>query len=283
MIQFENHSLCYVFYKQLISSFHTSHYEDVTIFMEEDGEFMNLCLRFPPNSDDESFNKHIIATVLANVTIRVYLTDWIQQLVCDRFHYKDAYEISTITEIAKDIFMNNEKSEVNIGISFPNWQIEMIQLYEMFLKESLRFSFDSFLRFRLRKHREYLVEVVEKAIDEYKFEYDYQQMLETCRKHLKEHAPKVDIVHVYLDNQVFIADEEGDEIPISQIRKWLTDDLTFEYPLPLEERIISPLVAIAPKLVIVHMYRHDEGLIHTLMSIFEERIRFKEDYRFMDK
>lgn len=280
MIQFENHSLCSTFYEQLSRSLHTYDNSKIALSTEEDGEFINLCIQFSAVQEEEIFERKLLGVILANITIHIFLTEWLERIVRDQFYYKDAYEIETIVATAKDMFLNNDVYDVPLQLTFQTWQREMVHLFEVFLLESSHFSFNSFLRFRLKKQRENLKEVVEKAIEEYKYEYDYQQILHICRNHLKNTPPKVDVVHIYIDKEIYITDENGEEIPYTMIRNWLTNELTFEYPLPLEERIISPLVAIAPSSVIVHLKRHDEGLIQTLLSIFEERVTIMENKPF---
>lgn len=219
----------------------------------------------------------MVATILTNVTIKEFLPIWLNEWICDRFHYEDPYEIEAITEHARDLFFN-AKPDIPLKTTFVTWQKEMFSLYDQFIREAMRFSFDSFVRFRLRKLKYKLVEVVERAIDEYKLEHEYQVMINTCRDYLRNNSPRIHTIYLYLNSEISMVDQQGQRISTQQIRRWLTHDLSFEDPLPISQRVIGPLVSIAPKKLIIYPnVKKHEGLLHTLLSIFEERVELRRE------
>ncbi|ADU31445.1 Sporulation protein YtxC [Evansella cellulosilytica DSM 2522] len=279
-IQFKDSSLCEAFYHQLLHSLSTYGGVKKSISIEKTEQYTNLSINFSTIlGGGMSQRKKLVATVLTNVTIKKFLPIWLEECIRGRFYFEDQYEVGAIIEHAREVFFN-EKPDVPLKTNFIEWQKELFMLYYHFIKEAMHFSFDSFIIFRLRKFKLQLVDVVEKAIDEYKIEHDYQVMLNTCREFLRNHESRIDTIHVYLNENIEIQDDSGESISLQQIRNWLTRDLMFEDPLPLSQRVIGPLVCIAPKKIFIYPHENEyDGLVQTLLSIFEERVNIvdKED------
>ncbi|WP_416151461.1 sporulation protein YtxC [Salipaludibacillus sp. HK11] len=219
-----------------------------------------------------------IITVLTNTTARIFFVRWVEEYLRKTFHYEDDHEIQAIMETAKMLFFptSSEKQQI-ISMSFIEWQQEVYNQLAPFVNERISFSFDSFISFRLQSCKEKLLELVEKAIDEYRMEMDYQMMLQKCRDFLEQNPPKVETVYVYMKNGIKFYDGKKREITFEQVCKWLETVTPFEKFLPLHERMIGPLVSMAPKKIVIKSEECDDDLFHTLKNIFEERIVLDED------
>ena len=242
----------------------------------EGGKYTNLNIDLSCIEGTDTEKRRQVALILTNVTIKKILPVWLEEWLREGFYYEDDYEIEAIVEHARELFFN-PSLEVPLKTSFLKWQKEMYQLYYQFIQDSMQFSFDSFMTFRFRKNKEQLSDVVEKAIDEYKMEYDYQIMVNTCREFLQRNSPRIHTVHLYLEDDIKMVNFQGESITTEQIRRWLTNDLSFDSWLPVAERVIGPLVCIAPKKLIIHPCGHHEGLLQTLLSIFEERVELRNE------
>ncbi|SDZ54105.1 putative sporulation protein YtxC [Evansella caseinilytica] len=275
-IQFKDFAFGHTFYEQFQHSTATYGGEQNTIEIEKAEEYTNVIIYLSEIRGEEGDKRKQIASLLTNVTIKHMFPIWLTEWLRNDFHYKDPYEIDAIIEHARDIFFNMKRN-IPLSISFFEWQKGMFRHYEQFIRDAVNFSIDSFLRFRLREIREELMEVVEKAIDEYKYEHDYQIMVQTCREFLQKNNPRIHTVHLYLDYEFKFVDEKGRQVSQQDIRRWLVHDLCFEAPLPITERVVGPLVSIAPKKLIIHTRQHHDGLIQTLLSVFEERVELVEE------
>ncbi|MBU9714170.1 putative sporulation protein YtxC [Evansella tamaricis] len=274
-IQFKDFKLCEAFYNQLLLSMNTYGGVKKAVYIEEVEDYTNLCIDLITIDGEENARRHCVASVLTNVTIKNILPVWIEEWLRESFHYSDPFEIEAIQGYARDLFFY-PKTMIPLKTTFVSWQNEMFELYYQLIRNTIQFSYDSFLKFRLREQKEQLVEVVEKAIDEYKMEHDYQEMLNTCRDYIKSNPARIHTIHLYLDQEVKMVDQQGETISINQIRSWLSKELNFEAPLPINERVIGPLVCMAPEKLIVYPLNTQQGLLQTLLLIFEERMEIKE-------
>ncbi|UCZ52240.1 putative sporulation protein YtxC [Bacillus shivajii] len=274
-IQFKDTQLCEAFYDQLCLSLHTFVGDKEFAFIEDKGDHSFLKIDLPCLKKNGA-NTSQVASVLTNVTIKEKLPLWLRDWVKEGFYYEDPYEVEAIVEYAKQLFLKGS-NEVPLKVSFKKWQHGIYKLYDQFIYHSLQFSFDSFLRFRLREKKEELVEVVEKAIDEYKLEHDYQVMVASCRDYLQAHEPRIHTIHLLLDQSIAMYDNHGRQITEDELRKWCSNEISFEAPLPFSEWVISPTVSLAPKKLIIYPNHNYEGLLQTLFSIFEERIEIRSE------
>jgi len=217
--------------------------------------------------------EQVITSVLTNTTVTVFFTKWMKEYLKQTFYYDDEQEIQAIMETAKTMFFPSLsfKGEVDT-ISFIQWQQEIYNQIAPFINEGISFSFDSFLSFRLQRCKEQILNLVEKAIDEYRMEMDYQLMLQKCRDFLNQQEPKVETVYVSMKEKIQFFDEEKQKISFEQVCIWLQAVTPFEKYLPIHERMIGPLVSMAPKKIVIESKECNDDLYHTLINIFEERI-----------
>lgn len=217
--------------------------------------------------------EQVIKSILTNTTVTIFFTKWMREYLEETFYYDDEQEIQAIMETAKTLFFPSlsYKSEM-VTISFMEWQQEIHNKIAPFIDESISFSFDSFLAFRLQTCKEQILYLVEKAIDEYRMEMDYQMMLQKCRDFLNHQEPRVEKVYVSMRDTIQFYDEDKQKISFEQVCRWLQADTPFEKYLPIHERMIGPLVSMAPKKIVIESKECNDDLYHTLKNIFEERI-----------
>ncbi|TMW71681.1 putative sporulation protein YtxC [Alteribacter natronophilus] len=279
-IEFETEKQCRNCFSQLKTSLETfaELKKEVLLTLSENNT--NIHIVFSRNSREKRMNTiSILAAVMSNFTLKRYLPVWLEEVVRGRFFYEEAGEAEAIIELAGEL-LAGEHREISLENSLPALQRTLYSHFYTVLNEADRFSYASFILFRLREMKNDLTECVEWAIDEYKMEQEYQTMVEACREYLRDNPPMFDSVHVNLDDEpVSFFDEEGSQFSQSKILGLLDDEVTFDGSLPVSERIISPLVSMAPGQVNLYCSgKEDEGyVIRTLMAIFEERVTFYSD------
>lgn len=214
-----------------------------------------------------------ITSVLTNTTVTIYFTKWMKKYLQETFYYDDEQEIQAIMETAKTMFFPSLSYQGEmVTISLMQWQQEIHNKIAPFIEENISFSFDSFLSFRLQTSKEQILDLVEKAIDEYRMEMDYQMMLQKCRDFLSNQKPRVETVYVSMKATIQFFDKDRQEISFEQVCRWLEAVTPFEQYLPIHERMIGPLVSMAPKKILIESKECNDDLYHTLRNIFEERI-----------
>ncbi|WP_280770105.1 sporulation protein YtxC [Salipaludibacillus daqingensis] len=282
MIEFKDSCIGETFYEQLrhsLSILSGQCYERIKVNGDKGNKSYFLSINGIYGGGKEA--EHVVTSVLTNTTMTVFFTKWMKDYLKQTFHYEDEQEIQTIMEIAKTLFFPSlsYKKEM-VTLNFFHWQEEIYNKISPLIEDNISFSFDSFISFRLQTNKEQILDLVEKAIDEYRMELDYQIMLQKCRDFLYDHEPKVETVYVSMKDSIEFYNEDKQKISFEQVCTWLQAVTPFEKYLPIHERIIGPLVSMAPKKVVIESKECNDDLYHTLRNIFEERIKLTDTLSF---
>ncbi|WP_026690622.1 putative sporulation protein YtxC [Alteribacter aurantiacus] len=278
-IEFETKQQSERCFEQLSTSLRTFDKLNDEVFLSKNDDETGVTITFKCHNNERlTLALSSISAVMTNFTLKHYLASWLESVVKHQFYFQGPEEIEDIISLTREI-MNGVHSDLHVDFGMNELQQELYLLLRSMIGESRRFSFESFLQFRLRKLKKELTEAVEVAIDEYKMEQDYQLMVESCRQYLVQKQPLYSSVHVVLgDTPVSIYDTDGQKFTLPHILRLLDDEVSFDDSLPIGERIISPLVSMAPERVFLYSEgKKEEGnVVRTLLAIFQERLCFCE-------
>ncbi|MBB5172704.1 sporulation protein YtxC [Texcoconibacillus texcoconensis] len=273
-IYFDDVDLGSQFSQHIQDSFHTYYAnapETVTcVFRRQRKQSSVVIIHYAEEAKEQVTS--LLASILKNQTLKHFEKHWLIEVLRSRFFYQDEVEIEQIVRMARqmlfgdypDLFDKERRDE---------WHGFIYDQFLHFLRSMVDFSYDSFIYFRLKQKEDYLIPILETAIDEYKLEQSYQTMIETCRDFIANHPPKISSVHLVLKNELTLYDDQGSELDGMMLLSMTDDRVNFDEGLPFSERVISPLVSIAPNYVYVHAHREQEEIMQTLFTIFQERIR----------
>jgi putative sporulation protein YtxC len=198
---------------------------------------------------------------------------WIKEMITSLFYYTDTEEQDQILAIARSI-LDEEKNEIP---QLPHQKDNMTRkqiLNEAFLEfitESVSFSFESFLQFRLKDYRTRLLTYVERAIDEYMLEQEYQTFIDTLRHYVQEKQSPVEIINLLYSDTFFFYDENLSSISTEELNdKWKEE--ICEHIKKVESGVLKTLLSIAPKKINLYTDKIDEGIVRTIQNIFQERV-----------
>lgn len=209
-----------------------------------------------------------LASVLSD-----YMTDhqelkWIKNYIEDTFYYKD--ESEAITDIAQTLLEGEKKGVLRTPL-FDKRKHFVYNELKKEIEEKKHIQWQPLLTFRLGTYHQLLMEAASKAIDEYKWEQEYQTMVESCRHHLKHAEEQMNILHLLLKEKPLFVDEHGHPIDEWTRLHQLEHSLVFEKELPFEYMVISPTVSLSPRRLYVYS-DEENGTVQTLEMIFQEKM-----------
>lgn len=207
--------------------------------------------------------------------IKIKLNDWFKMILKEQYYYEDEDEQQQILDIIQSLLEGNrEDLESLIHDTNMNQQMEIV-ISQMF-EEQHSFSFDSFVRFRMRPFMEQLERYVEVSIDEYKMEQEYQMFIQTLRQFLAGRKPKINHLHLLMGDGVTFYDEEYYEIRRAELIRMIDRRLISNHPVYVDSVTIAPLLSIAPSTIYVYTDDDEEPLVRTIQNIFEERVQLRQ-------
>ena len=202
------------------------------------------------------------------------LDHWIAKKIREEFYFEDEMEIEQITDIAFEI-IEGKRKDLQVFIEEPFSKEDLQFVVKNMLQDSIHFSFDSFVMFRMKKFFEQLDYYVEVAIDEYKLEQEYQMFIEMLRGFLDGRSSLFHTVNIKIDEEITILDNYMYEIRRSELMRLIDKKLLLQHPIYIDSHVIAPLLSVAPKRIYIYSDDYSQSIIQTIMNIFQERVQLR--------
>ncbi|PLR82360.1 putative sporulation protein YtxC [Bacillus sp. V33-4] len=196
---------------------------------------------------------------------------WFRTILAENYFFNDTEEQSQIMEIIYSILDGN-REELAVLLQDTNEENILKEAMDDLFQKNLSFSFDSFVKFRLRPYLDCLEKYVEISIDEYKMEQEYQIFIQTLRDFLAEREMKIRRLHLLINDGSTFFDEHFYEIKRADLVRMIDRKLLFNHPVYVDSVTIAPLLSIAPAMIFLYTEDRNEPLVRTICNIFEERV-----------
>ncbi|MFT4415126.1 putative sporulation protein YtxC [Fredinandcohnia humi] len=213
----------------------------------------------------------IMIPAITDFIIRTKEDNWILSIIENLFYFTDYEEKKQILEIAKYLLDGNNPEIPSIQ-DFVSREVLISEVLQDFLKMPISFSFESFIKFRLRTYNELLLQYVESAIDEYKLEQEYQAFIQGLRDFRENREPKLDQIHILHDEQFYFYTHEFCEIKRDELLKYVDRKLIMRQPMYIDSAVLAPLVSISPQAIYIYTDDMDNGMVQTILNIFLEKV-----------
>ncbi|UZJ80340.1 sporulation protein YtxC [Fictibacillus sp. KU28468] len=188
------------------------------------------------------------------------------------FYFTDKQEQAEIAAIAKE-FIEQEREEVPAVKDLDTCDYHVKEAWRKILtEEGLSFTFESFVQFRLREYLDLLQIYVECAIDEYKLELEYQSFIDQLRKCAADQPFLTAEVHVAFDGKFKLYDEEYRLYSEKMLQLMHERALVLTKEFNLDEKVLGPIMGLAPEVLYLYLEEENHGMIHTLQNVFQERL-----------
>jgi putative sporulation protein YtxC len=214
--------------------------------------------------------------------IEVKRDDWFKGILAENYYFQDPEEQGHVMEIIYSI-LEGERKDLEIFLEKTSQEQRIKEAIDQVFQDNISLSFDSFIKFRLRPYLLDLESYVKISIDEYKMEQEYQIFVQTLREFLQERTPKMEILHLLLDEEIIFYNENSEEIKRGELIKMIDRKLLSNHPVYVDSASIAPLLSIAPTTIFLYTKNPDEALVRTISNIFEERVRVLPFHHFYDQ
>jgi putative sporulation protein YtxC len=115
---------------------------------------------------------------------------------------------------------------------------------------------------------------LEIAIDEYKLQQEYAAFVDKLRRIVKAYRPLRNVVYAIDCQPMRLYDEHFKPIEnTNAIRSFYP--LLKQWGVDAEPSILLTLIGLSPLKVFVYTDRQDDGMMRTLLNVFEERVEFR--------
>jgi len=218
---------------------------------------------------------HQIKQAFFQFIIEIKRDDWFREIIKNQFFYEDEEEQLQILEIIYSI-LEGQREDVAVTLKKTNVEPLIKEAIHHVFQGNLSFSFDSFVKFRLRPYFQLLQNYVEVSIDEFKMEQEYQMFVHMLRGFLAGRESKMKTLHLLIDDEILVFNEQLEEIKRGDLKRMIDRKLLVNHPVYVDSVSIAPLLSLAPKTIYLYTRDAEAPLVRTIKNIFEERVIIKE-------
>ncbi|MEG6586501.1 putative sporulation protein YtxC [Dendrosporobacter sp. 1207_IL3150] len=132
---------------------------------------------------------------------------------------------------------------------------------------------EGFINFRLKDYREKLVDLVDKAVDDFMMEMEYKEFIGVLRYFVDVQETRTEEVHVVIDNSgtYKVLDNQGKAISSQYLENCTISSFS---DINYEDLLITALITIAPYSIILHNdnFNGISNVVETINNVFEGRV-----------
>ncbi|KUO76054.1 MAG: hypothetical protein APF77_09590 [Clostridia bacterium BRH_c25] len=232
----------------------------------------NLLSRITDKRSYEEF-KYILSKALTEVIIGHYEMRLLRKITKANFFYLSDRERASVMDNACKL-LNDEKMMQSGGFYKATRRSRILRSILEYLEAENEFNIDGFVNFRLNLYINELNETIERALEIFVAEREYNEFIKLLRYFVEIQECKIEAVHLFQskDGRYLLYDENKNRISseyFDELRSEILDE-TINY----DDLLISTMITISPKRITIHdieAFKNKE-LIQTIMNVFTERI-----------
>jgi len=222
---------------------------------------------------DLEMTKIHISNALADFIIQEYEEKLISRIINTNYCYFNLDEKKDIFELSLKIVQNDDKNLVNSLFQVHRRNVIIRRLIE-YLENSDSIILEGFVNFRLKDYLKDLEEVVEKAVDDFLMEREYNEFIRLLKYFVEIQEPKFEVIHVLVgyDSKYVLLDEKHREITNECIQEFV-NDIT-QGDINYDDLLVGSLITMAPKKVVIHsngQFKNRE-LLETIKNVFNGKV-----------
>ncbi|MDD3705610.1 MAG: putative sporulation protein YtxC [Clostridiaceae bacterium] len=217
--------------------------------------------------------KYILANILSRVIIEHYELKLLRKIVRENYFYLNSKEQAVVTDNACRLLMDEKPIEPGGFYKATRKNRIMREIIE-YLDVEKEFNIEGFINFRLNTYLNELNVTVERALEIFVAEREYNEFIKLLRYFVEIQECKIDTVHLCQskDGRYILYDDKKNSISSEYFDELRTDilDDTINY----DDLLISTLITVSPNKIMIHCidkFKNKE-LIQTISNVFAERI-----------
>lgn len=229
------------------------------------------CALEPAHPDELPRASEVFRRAVADSLTYVITQDWekahIRRLVRESYNHFGPGELEAVCAFVDQAVAAAAFEGTDRGTKILTRLLE-------FLERNDEVVLDGFVRFRLRDYLEELEDAVDRAVDEYLMEREYKEFIRLLRYFIEMQESRIEEVHVLVSATGIyrLVDRENQPLQSDHLDEGIIQMM--EGDMGYEDLLVSSLIALAPRLVTIHIKDATQKLpsLDTLTSIFAERL-----------
>ncbi len=233
--------------------------------------------------DDSSYNESIrkkiilyVSNIMYKNIIEKYRKKELFEFLTDNYFFLKQNEILEVEEkIMKVLLLDGWEDDINF-ISYSNIINIILEKIRECIEENNEFNINGFIVFRMKELREHIEVIVDKVVENYMVEKEYEEFIKLLKYFVNiqdSKLPEVNLIVKSLGGYI-ITDGEGKDI-LGDFLKEL-EDCKIGVDVNMEDVIISGLITNSPEHIIIHSKEQCSNVefIDTIVKVFGNKVTF---------
>lgn len=201
-----------------------------------------------------------------------------------KFLAKNFYflKVNDIQEVKNNIvyILKNDGDKINDdNIYYINKKNDIVEDIIHCIEENRELNIKGFFTFRLKSIYNELNNIVEKIIEKFMVEKEYNEFIKLLKYFIEVQESKIERVHIIIDNEgkYNVKDDLGKDIFQQLVCELYDERITGD--VTEEDLLLSGLITNCPNKIIFHCACNckNKELIETIKNVFGERVEFRDD------
>ncbi|WP_297434968.1 putative sporulation protein YtxC [uncultured Clostridium sp.] len=253
----------------------------ISEFIENDTHFIKVfCDDEDLQSKENVKNKILlyISNLIYRVIINNYRKNELFEYLTENYFFLKHEEIIEVDKKIKSVFESETYLKSERKLQCINKITEIENTINSFMKEDNFINIEGFMRFRVKTIRPILEDIVDKIIEEYMVEKEYDEFIDLLKYFVDIQESRIDDVNIFLmeNGEYIVKDTDGKDL-LNQFSNELLEDKEVG-ATSQEDVIISGLIANSPKCIKVYNQKYclNEEFLITISKVFRDRVDFLE-------
>lgn len=233
--------------------------------------------------DDNAFNTRLtsifnlyMANILYNIVIDEFYKKEMQSFLTDTYFFLKYDEIKEIKKLSLEALKSEGAILNEYMVYFRNRKNSIIQKIIECIEENKEINIKGFITFRMKEFREDLESIIDKVVESYMVEKEYNEFIKLLKYFVEIQESKIDKINIIVESggNYIIQDGLGNDIMDSFFSE--LSETRFSGVVSIEDMLISGLITNAPKLITIHGAENcsNKEILDTIKNVFGERAIF---------
>ncbi|MGH4118581.1 putative sporulation protein YtxC [Clostridium sp.] len=226
-------------------------------------------------SSIKTFNLHV-ANMLYKIVVREFCKSGLGSFLTETYFFLGHDEINQLEPKILEALLSEGSISGPSMVYYMNRKNIVIDKITNCIEENNEINIRGFLTFRAKALRLDLECVVDKVVEEYMIEKEYDEFINLLKYFVEVQESKVDEVNIIIgkNGEYYLRDIEGNDLMENMIME--LPGVKFDSEENQEELIISTIITNAPKKIIIHCVDHckNKELIQTINKVFVNRVYY---------
>lgn len=215
------------------------------------------------------------SNIIYSALIDNFLYDIILKVVKENYSYFNEEEYEDIVGRCMDILKGTAKFLGADFCQYISFKDRIVKKIFDYIIDNTDIILEGFLRFRLKELNNELEDLVDKVVEEYLVEREYNEFIKLLKYFVEIQESRIDIVNVVIknDGNYCIYDGDSNDITDELLKDMFNDSISGE--VNYDDLLVSSLITAAPRFIVIHNLSNvkNKEIIETIGNVFCERVR----------